>query len=236
MVNYRLGIFNKYDVKEINLKEICDVKGLDKLDRFTCNFRCEEELKIYLVSKLLMYNEDINKKMHIMYKNCGTIKKLPVFYNDMKKYLDECYLRSKLMQFSKDINFLEKLARHYSLGSDKFNLQGVNVHDIRYYIAEVRLSGGEPFESNRLRHALDDLFIKALYSIVNKETGEVKENYRGRRDLALFIYKYESELKKQKEAKDSNSQKPVLDINKSDICEYCEQISFFSNDYQKKLK
>ena len=231
MVNYKLGVFNKSGVKEINLKEVCNLKGLDKLDKFTCEFNDENGLKLYLINKQLVPREDLSKKIYITYRNCGKDKKLPVFYSDMEKYLDEIYLRQKLMQLSQDIKFLEKLARHYSLGSDKFNKQGVNVSDIRYYIAEVRFSGGRTFESSRLRYALDDLFIKALYNVINKETGEVKENYRGRRDLADFIYKYEKSLENQEEANLDNDL-----TNNNCYTEAEEQLSFFDGGYQKTLK
>ena len=140
----------------------------------------------------------------IMYKNNGKIKKIPVVYHDASKLLDNANLRYKLKSMSYNAEFLEKLANYYSNGSTKFNKQALNVSDIRTYLSSVRDKKAHP--SKLLDIALDDLFVKAVFK-VDKKTGVVEVNYRGLRDLALFIYKFESDLQKNKpeENKDNES-------------------------------
>lgn len=91
------------------------------------------------------------------------------------------------------MDFLEKLANYYSNGSTKYNKQGLNVCDIRVYLGDVRRTG-MIHHSKILDEAIEDLFKKAVFKI-DKSTYEFKVNYRGLRDLALFIYRYEAEKK-----------------------------------------
>lgn len=202
MANYKLGVYTRNNGRIIDLSRITKIKELDKLDDLTSTFNSEEELKIYLFNQGLITSEEIKQNISVMYNYGGKVKKLPIFYSDMKKYLDEINLKYELNGLKSDTKFLEKLARHYSLGSDSFNPQGLNVQDIRIYLSDVRNNGGEIFFSNMLETAINDLFHKAVYKIDKKTTGEVKVNYRGLRDLALFIYKYKDSLKKEKEAKE----------------------------------
>lgn len=208
MVSYKIGVHNRKEARIVDLDKITIIKSLDKLDELTSTFRSEEELKVYLFNQELISSPEINKNLSIMYKMNNKVKKLPIIYQDMKKYLDMIYLRAKLMSAANNIELLEKLARHYSIGSEKFNPQGVNVSDIRMYISDVRSNGGNLFYSRGLEVALNDMFQKAVLKAPDKKTGEVKENYRGLRDLAMFFYKYEKELEK-KEAKQEEVQNAV---------------------------
>lgn len=206
MVSYKIGVHNRKEARIIDLDKITKIKSLDKLDELTSTFRSEEELKIYLFNQELINSGEINKNLSVMYKMNNKVKKLPIIYQDMKKYLDIVYLKAKMMSTSKDINLLEKLARHYSIGSDKYNPQGVNVADIRMYISDVRSNGGNLFYSKGLEIALNDMFQKAVLRSPDKKTGEVKENYRGLRDLGMFFYKHDKDLEK-KETKQEETQK-----------------------------
>jgi len=120
----------------------------------------------------------------------------------MKIYLDIAYLRAKMMSLSNNIEFLEKLARHYSIGSDKFNPQGVNVSDIRMYISDVR-RGNDFFYPESLDFAINDMWEKAVFKPVVRTTGEIKQNYRGSRDLGMFLYKYEKSLEKKEQIQET---------------------------------
>ena len=199
MVSYKIGIYNRKEARIIDLDKITKIKSLDKLDELTSTFNSEEELKTYLFNQELISLDEMKKNLSIMYKNNGKVKKLPIVYQDMKKYLDIVYLKYKMMAAAQDIVLLEKLARHYSIGSDKFNPQGVNVSDIRMYISDFRSNGEKHFYSRALELALDDMWQKAVFKLVDKKTGEVKENYRGSRDLGMFLYKYEKTLEKKEE-------------------------------------
>ncbi len=203
MVSYKIGIYNRKEARIIDLDKITKIKSLDKLDELTSTFNSEEELKTYLFNQELISLDEMEKKLSIMYKNNGKVKKLPIVYQDMKKYLDIVYLKAKMMAAAQDIELLEKLARHYSIGSDKFNPQGVNVSDIRMYISDFRSNGEKHFYSRALELALDDMWKKAVFKLVDKKTGEVKENYRGSRDLGMFLYKYEKTLEKKAEKQET---------------------------------
>ena len=207
MVSYKIGIYNRKEARIIDLDKITKIKGLDKLDELTSAFRSEEELKTYLFNQELISLDEMKKSLSIMYQYRGKVKKLPIIYQDMKKYLDIVYLKAKMMAAAQDIELLEKLSRHFSIGSDKFNPQGVNVYDIRMYISDFRSNGEKHFDSKSLQLALDDMWKKAVFKltdkvgdIVDKKTGEVKENYRGSRDLGMFLYKHEKTLEKKQEA------------------------------------
>ena len=204
MVSYKLGIFVKKEAKIIDLDSIIKLKNLKSLDEFTSAFSNENELKIYLFNKGLLSKLEMKQNIVIMYKNNGKIKKIPVVYHDASKLLDTANLRYKLKSMSDNAEFLEKLANYYSNGSTKFNKQALNVSDIRTYLSSVRDKKAHP--SKLLDIALDDLFVKAVFK-VDKKTGVVEVNYRGLRDLALFIYKFESDLQKNKpeENKDNES-------------------------------
>ena len=230
MVNYKLGFVSrkeKKEVKSINLKK------LEKIDELTSDFDNENQLKLYLLQKEEdMTQSDLNSKIQIIYKYKEEFRKLPIIYSDMKKYLDMYYLRSKIYSLSKDINFLEKLARHYSLGSDKYNNQAINVSDIRMYISDVRISGGETFESSTLMLALEDLYYNACFKKPNKISGETQINYRGLRDLAVFIYKYDEVLRLQNQEQNQINQEATPVNLKNEIARNQElkQISLF-DDY-----
>ena len=210
MVRYKIGIYNRKEARIIDLDKITKIKSLDKLDELTSTFSSEEELKTYLFNQELISLEEMKKSLSIMYQYRGKVKKLPIIYQDMKKYLDIVYLKAKMMSASQDIVLLEKLARHYSIGSDKFNPQGVNVSDIRMYISDFRSNGEKHFDSKSLQLALDDMWKKAVFKltdkvgdIVDRKTGEVKENYRGSRDLGMFLYKYEKTLEKKEQKQET---------------------------------
>ena len=64
------------------------------------------------------------------------------------------------------------------------------------------------------------MWNKAIFKLIDKETGEVKINYRGLRDLGLFLYKYQNNLEqvkdnnqtKEQQAEEEWSQSSFLDI------------------------
>lgn len=190
MVNYKLMVSNTI----IDLPRILNINtsnSLQTIDKFTMEFTNEEELNLYLLNKGLISSSDVGKPIRVAYNFNGKTNKLPVTYSNMKKCVNDLlYLKATLKSHTTDIKFLEKLANHYSLGSPKYNPQAVNVQDIRCYITDVRSNGGKLFYSNLLDIAINDLFVKAVYNLNNK-TGELKINYRGVRDLVIFINRYD---------------------------------------------
>lgn len=223
MVSYKLGIVGVKEGRIIDLDSIVKIKNLEILDEFTSVFKDESELKIYLFEQNLIDSKESNKKLSVRYKYSGKVKKLPIVYSDSKKYFDVFYLRGKIQSLSNNIEFLEKLANHYSLGKSTFNRQSINVQDIRRYISDVRSNGGNLFESKSLEIAINDLLENAMFKSINRQTGEVKEDYRGLRDLALFVYNFEKTLENNKK----------LEETKQD--EEWEQISIFDQKIEKTL-
>ena len=222
MARYKISTFNKKEGRVIDLDKIKKFKDLESIDNFTTLFDSENELAIYLFNQELISNEELKDKLNIVYKYNGKVKKLNIFYQDMKKYLDLEFLRHKLKGLSTDVVFLEKLANFYHNGSTSFNKQGTNVSDIRLYLSDVRANGGTTFYSKALEIAIEDLFKKAIFTLPNKETGEVKFDYRGFRDLATFIYKYEKTKEKAKEEVKEETEKTTSN-------EEWEQASLFDS-------
>ena len=198
MPRYRLGILKNKELKYFIIPELEHVKvedSLKELDKITMQFANDNHL-IDNLRKNNIYTEEKNYKLQVIYRNNGKDKKIPVLYNDCKKYMDIDYLRNIIQSYSKDITFLEKLANHYSLGKSSYNPQLTNVQGIRTYIYDViHSSTKEPFYSKALNDTLDDIITKAVFKI-NKNTGEAEINYRGLRDLALFVKKYTDNILK----------------------------------------
>lgn len=228
MVNYKIGISNRKESRVVDLDSIIKIKDLKNLDQLTSTFKSEDELKLYLFNQGLISKDELRQNVSVMYKYRGKVKKLPIIYQDMKKYFDIDYLKYTLMGLSNNIEFLEKLARHYSIGNEKHNPQGLNVSDIRRYISDVRVNKGQTFYSKMLELAIDDLWKKAVFKLVDRSTGEIKENYRGTRDLAMFIYKFKKHLE-EKVSVEIKEEFKFQDNN-----EDCAQISLFDMLNQQK--
>lgn len=226
MARYKLGVWNKKEGRIINLDGIISLKNLKTLDEFTTAFNNENELKVYLFNQGLISNYELNQSITIMYKYDGKVKKLPIFYQDMKKYLDLIHLRYELKGLSSNLEFLEKLANYYSNGSTSYNKQGLNVSAIRHYLNDARSNGGYYFYSNMLETTIEDLFKKAIVREINRDTGEIKEDYRGMRDLALFILKF----KKQQEKKKEKEELKKLDT----VWQQPTLFDIFNQSYQEK--
>lgn len=232
MVSYKIGILNKKEGRIIDLDSIMKLKELKLLDIFTGEFKDENEFKTYLFNQKLINAEELNQKINVMYKNNGKVKKLPIIYKEIKPYLDIAYLQNKLKSLSSDIEFLEKLANHYSNGSTKYNKQGLNVADIRLYLSDVRNNGGNVFESELLSKALDDLFEKEIIKSIDRSTGELTVNYRGLRNLAIFIYKYVKKIEKE-----NNKQEWIQNslFDEREIAYQTNQYFLEENEYQSNL-
>ena len=217
MPKYRLGILKNKNAIYFDIDELRDLNTNETLvetDKFTMQFVNESQLLNYLKSNNL-YPEEKKYKLQVLYRNNNEDKKIPVLYNDCKKYMDVYYLKNLIQSYSKDLVFLEKLANHYSLGKSSYNLQLTNVQGIRKYIYEViNSSTQEAFYSKELTNTLNNTVINAIYRI-NEKTGEVKLNYRGLRDLALFIKRYTDALLK-KEYEDAMNQKTIKGFEYND--------------------
>lgn len=194
-MKYYLGRHNKKGNEILDTKDKIVLKNnrcLQNIDYYTSNFNTEEELKLDLMREGII---DINyEKIDVVYTYEGRYSKLPVVYKSQKRYLNKDYIKYKVIQLQYNISFLTELAKHYDIKNSKFNNQFLNVNAILMYLSDVRSNGGTTFESKALSIALDDMVIKAIYRL-NKKTGEFSLNYRGLRDLGLFIYRFEEKQK-----------------------------------------
>ena len=232
MVRYYLGTFVKKEAKIFDIPELNNSNletCLQKIDNFTMNFSSEKELIKYLTDRGI-YTKGEDKKLYIIYNYKGT-KKLPVVYNSTKKYTNTEYLRYTLKTMATDITFLEKLANHYDIGKSTYNPQLANVQVLRGYVNDVRFSSDkEPFFSQVIYNALEDIFLKAVLKKVDKKTGEVDINYRGLRDLSLFIKNYFDKLLEKEISYDLHD-----DIRKFEYSEDYQEPDFPPNSEEEDM-
>ena len=221
MVNYFIASCTRKTVNIIDLEKLLGKysKKLELLDELTISFESEKELKQFLISKGLLSIDNINKELSIVYKNSGKLKRLPVFYTEHKKIMNnvdkiskKIYkreieynmytneeikyndLKSEFNIFTNligNVKFLASISRHYSIGNAKYNPQLINVSDINMFLSDVRSNDGGVFYPNYMYIAMYELFKEAIYKIEKKpDKNKVSLNYRGYRDLINFIYKY----------------------------------------------
>lgn len=209
MPNYRIAIYEGKEARIIDLDRIIEITRLKKLDEFTSGFVNEEELKAYLFNKGLISLNELRNNLCIVYRYKNQIKRIPIIYKDMKKYLNTKYLDHKIQAFSQNLETLEKLVKMYSFGDNKSNPQKYNILHITAYINTVKANDGKHFYSEDLIRALKNLCEMASTRLI-KETGELKENYRGCRDLGMFLYKSADLLAKKEQKQKINNKKETV--------------------------
>lgn len=218
-MKYYLGKYNKNGNEIIDTKDEIILKNnecLQNIDNYTSKYADECALKLALFEKGIIdlkTVKDSKYKLSVVYTYNKKNDKLPIVYSTQQKYLKTEYLYFKFLSLKQNKPFLEELVKHYDSGSSKFNNQFINVNAIYSYLNDVRRNGGNLFESSALDIAFDDIFVKATEKL-NKTTGELTINYRGLRDLGMFIYRFEEkqrliELKEQIE-QEKNQYKQML--------------------------
>lgn len=220
MVIYKLGIYIKDNVKTFNLRQIINIdslKSLQDIDKFTSKFESENELKEYLLSKNALSKDEIQEKIHVLYKNNGEIRTLPVIYSKQNQLLNIGIIKMKLKSLATNIKFFEKLLEHYDFYQYERNPQKSNILNIKLYLNDIYKDGKKAINYDRelIEKTLDNFVLVATRSL-DKKTNNYKFNYRGFRDLALLIYNFE-EIEKLKELKinikqeeDSEDEKETL--------------------------
>lgn len=233
MTKYKLGVFKKGEGRIIDLDKVIKIKELEKLDEFTKSFNSEEELKLYLCKQELITKDELNYKIRVAYDKDDKIRKIPVIYKPMEKHMDRMKLRQILVilsepydiynkeQVGESITFLERLVNHYYMEDNSKSYVSLNINNIKYYINTIKRGGDILYNINILKTAIDELYKKIVYKRVNKN--EVIVNYKGFRDLAVFIYKYEKKCKEQKQQVEQERENMSWN-----------QLNLF--DYQKSLK
>lgn len=196
MVNYNLCVVRELGSKELDLSKLLNNKNLrrlDGIDEFTMSFKNEESLKQYLLLNGYIDLKDMNAKLNITYKYNDRITKLPVVYSDFKKYLDVDYLKSEIAFLYTNVEFLTQLLKLYDNKNIKYNKQGQNILDIKFYIREKN-QNTEPDIEILVNEAVYDLFKKTAFTYDNKRR-EHNKNYKGLREFAHFLYRYECKEK-----------------------------------------
>jgi len=173
-----------------------DSYSLDEIDNFTIKFESELSLKRKLYEVGIITLEEITKEINIRRKTKGNLEIVSygLVYKDIAKYLDEFYLRSKLLELQSDRIFLNKLITHYR-----------NSHSNQEMVAAIRaLLLGYYGNDLNMHTALSDFFITEIYD-TDYKTGITKIKYKSLHDLAMFIYNYIS--KKDKSSIELDAQK-----------------------------
>lgn len=157
--------------------------SLQEIDLFTSKFFGEIDLKTKLFEQGIISLEDITREISIRKKHKEELEKVmydPVYsYNC--KYLDEIYLRGKLLSLQNDKEFLNKLLNHYN---KKYNQE---------FLREIRERLKYLIENDKkMYNALDSFFKDEIYDIDYK-TGLAKLKYKSLHDLAMFVEHYLSE-------------------------------------------
>lgn len=196
MVSYKLGICEDGTTKFIDLSSVFKIdnkNSLKSIDKFTSTFNSEYEFKSYLIAKKIISDDDLKRDIKVVYKNNGFINKLPVLYSQDRILLSDIMLKDKIKSLSDNLEFLDELCAFYNR---KYYYIGSIIDDIRLYIKDAELNGKIAMEYNSelINSAINDLVDKES-KIRNVRLNIYKTNYRGIRDLALFVSTYEKKKK-----------------------------------------
>lgn len=225
MANYDLVQRVGKTEKKIELNKIPTLndknfRNLEVLDSFTRNFNNEEELENYLLKYGLIDYNNIGRKLLIRYNTNGTRKTLVngITYKDDYKFFDRQYMFSYIMSRSDDIHFLKKLYGNFYSNRNfktKNYLNGINA-----YCEFVRRSIEEnsAVYDDDIREKNEDLIICVdgflkRHTTSDTKNGNYKDNYRGLRDLAMFL---SNNLKKEKDI-EIKEKKEIITQEKEEV-------------------
>lgn len=175
---------------EIKFNHTADFSDLDNYNlkdiiKFTGVFKSEEELKNYLKKYSLI---ETNQPLNIQYKFNHKDKKLQygITYNDDIKFFDYVNIKRFLEQNKYNVELLDKLCTRYKSSY----VNNGNIYAIRDFIMKLNREQAalddEKEIVQRFRYTLHDFVQKECYRR-NVKTSELKENFKGLRDLAMFL-------------------------------------------------
>lgn len=153
--------------------------SLNEIDEFTSLFKDECSLKRVLYENGLIDLDDITRELSIRTVNKGNFVKVRygLVYDDVKKYLDYCYLRSVLLIFQNDRDFLQKLVSNYR-----------NSYSNCGAIALIRDSLNYNYRID-MYNVLNEFFRNEVFT-QEDEFGASELKYKSLHDLAMFIHNY----------------------------------------------
>lgn len=155
--------------------------SLDEIDKCTSKFSDEVSFKKSLYENGLIELDDITRELSIRMKNKDKLEKVRygLVYGNIKKYLDDIYLRGVFLVLRNDNDFLGKLVSNYRNSYSNT----VKVAEIKNYL----------FDNCNFRidiyRVLNEFFFNEVYR-EDRETGEALIKYKSLHDLAMFVHNY----------------------------------------------
>lgn len=191
------------DFSKIEGFEKLDSTKLKDIDSFTSIFKNDEELKFYLCQKGLIDLDNVNSNLNIIYRYNKADKKVPygLVFNDDLRLFNEQEMKNFLHESIYNFDLLKKLCNRF----DEYYGQEMNIHVLRNHIAlfedgnmQYSLPGSEKeYLINMYKNAINR-FVHGIVTKYNNKKKEEVENYRGFRDLAMFLNKRLKEIEEEK--------------------------------------
>lgn len=201
-----------------------DVYGLKEIDNFTSMFTNESELKLFLYSNLLIDSLDTKRAISIRENNKGKFERVEygIIYQGKDIYLQDSFMSDYLCSMYNNLDFLTKLINKYQNNYNSKSFSSVDINIIRNLIK------GYPETKEKIRYYLREFYLHEVYKEII-ETGEIKEKYRSRHNLAAFVIHYEKQVAKEEiESKKDFSENHYDNIYQSG--------NLSSPDYKPKVK
>ena len=235
--------------KELQIIDFSKISGFLEFDStnlkdiitFTGMYKDETELKQFLLHHNLIKEDNFNKKLKITYKYKKQNKTLMygVTYEDDLEFFNEANIKKFFSQNKDNYELLEILCNHYR---NSYN-QGLNIDTIRAYIRffkqyEVEdntdyIDDDKKQQLNEYERAINSFIFKELHTF-DKKREEYKQNFRGLRDLAMFL---SYQIKKQnKQTEQSQVQQEENEqIKQPQIQHESEKIQQISKELQREI-
>ena len=187
MIKYKLMQDNE-QIKFNSIEGYTELNNdnLKDIIKFTGMFKTPEELRMYLTKYDLVKT---SKPFSISYKYGGNLRNLiyGVTYRDDLPFFTEQNLKIFLMRNKQNYEFLNKLCNYFC----DSRVQGENVFLMRNYLKLLRRDEQAVLDDEReivqdFDYAVDNFVKRECYRYDrNKRT--YKENFRGLRDLAMYL-------------------------------------------------
>ena len=192
-------IENAIDFNKIEGFNNLDSYKLKDIVTFTSTFYNEEDLKFFLVKNNLIELKNMGKELKIVYRHNKKQKTLMygITYKNDYEFFDVNVIKRFLYENQKNYDLLEKLCNHYK---NAYN-QEINLHIIKSYVIFSRNEGIDYDVTNSEKEQMIKTYQDAINRFVDKTVTkfdskklEVVENYKGLRDLAMFLsYQYKKQ-------------------------------------------
>lgn len=179
--SYNFIEFSKIEkYKDLNDKKLSDII------HFTGYFIEETDLKDNLLKLNLIKDSEYNDRLAIIYKYNGAFKKLMygITYNEDLEFFDVNYIKEYIISREFNPDFLEGLCNRYRNNYG----QQVNTQNLYNFINYVRLQKYDDILDKDLKNDIET----TIGLLVNREVYNYKNNkkiinYRGLRDLAMYL-------------------------------------------------